>query len=146
MLRFATVFVVVSASLAAAPVPKELKPPDAVAVLGVWRFAEFQIDGMAVPADKVAKMTVRFDDDKATFTAHGHTYESAKYQLDSTKKHIVFVPKELSTPRRPGVYSLDGNIFKVAVSSAEDGARPKFAMPGKGVMYYKLKLVPEEKR
>lgn len=141
---FATVMVTAIAWPAtAAPVPKKLK--DEVAIRGVWRLEKVDLGGATTPLDdKSPRTTFTFEDGKLKAEQGDNPPKHGHYKLDPAARTIDF---DLGKRTYPGLYTIDGDTLRIALSKSDRAARPAtMNADGKTVAVYVYKRVKDAKK
>jgi uncharacterized protein (TIGR03067 family) len=116
-------WVLLGAEPARDDVKKELKK-----LQGEWVMAELEIDGRPVPGEKFKGTTLVIRGDKYTVKVKGRSYETT-FTLDPGRKPKaldMFFPDGPNAPKvSKGIYSLEGDTFKLCRAQAPGQPRPK---------------------
>jgi uncharacterized protein (TIGR03067 family) len=111
---------------------------------GVWKRVEAEVDGKKVPVAELQTTTLTIQGDKYTLNTGGQV-RTGVFKLDPTKS-----PKQLDIisdagPNKgkslPGIYELDGDILKYAVSNPDKDRPTDFvSKPGQSLYVNKRSL------
>lgn len=140
--------------LLAAPVPKEkAKVKDAEAILGSWKIEAFDTDGApgAPPKELIDSIRFIFEKEgkmKMTMNVNGMANEQkTEYKLDPEAK-IKSIDLTNMGRTAKGIYELDGDSLKLAISEGETSDRPAEFKANKAVRValVTFKRIAEEKK
>lgn len=133
-------------SLSAAPIPKDLKPE--YPMDGTWERISYQNNGRNKILDQPGRHYY-WQIDKESLKAYRENSTSrSEIQLEfpkTNRRQKAFV-YNLRTIRRPGIYEIDGDRLKIAMSQKNNGERPELCQPGEGITYYEFRRVQDPKR
>jgi uncharacterized protein (TIGR03067 family) len=94
---------------------------------GEWVMAGLEVDGAAVPEEKIRGTTLTIKDDAYIVTTKESKYE-VKFKLDPSKKPKtidMFFPDGTDLPKvAKGIYKLDGDTFVMVRAQAPERERP----------------------
>ena len=123
--------------LSAAPVPKELRAGDEMRIVGVWQLKVSKI-GDADYATAIGTKWTLGADGKAIRDRPNDGIGKATFKIDpkATVKAFDWITEEGNTFL--GVYELDGDTFRVALST---GARPTACKQNEGGYYFEFRRI-----
>jgi uncharacterized protein (TIGR03067 family) len=114
--------------LAAADNPREeAAKKDLEKMQGTWTMAALEVDGKQVPEAKLQGTTLLIKDNKYIVQLKGQKFETV-FQLDPTKKpkeiDMTFAEGANKDKVHKGIYSLEGDTFKLCRGQQPDRERP----------------------
>jgi uncharacterized protein (TIGR03067 family) len=116
-----------SAALPALGGPAEQAEQELRRLQGEWVMAALEVDGQAVPEEKIRGTTLRIKGDQYVVTADGKTYE-VTLRLDpsaSPKAVDMAFPDGPNAPKvGKGIYKLEGDTFVLCRAQSTEGERP----------------------
>jgi uncharacterized protein (TIGR03067 family) len=126
-----------AAPLSAAPVPKELRAGDEMRIVGVWHLKVSKI-GDGDYTNAIGTKWTLGADGKAIRDRPNEGIGKADFKIDpkSPVKSFDWITEEGNTFL--GVYELDGDTFRVALST---GARPAACKPSDGGYYFEFRRI-----
>jgi uncharacterized protein (TIGR03067 family) len=144
--------VVLTATLVAAPVPKDKeKVKDEDAIQGTWKIEQFDTGGAAggPPPGEVEKIRFTFKKDGKLSMLGGP--EAGKERDGEYKMDPKASPKsiDMTLEGRPAlaIYELDGDTLKICMTEGDKAARPsEFKAGGMRTFVITFKRVKEEKK
>ncbi len=103
---------------------------------GTWNIISLEIDGQTVPAGMLGAARIVIHDGNFVSQAMGATYEGT-FEVDSAKSPKTFNMNFTAGPEKgitsPGIYELDGDIWKICLALRGDERPTMFATaPGSG--------------
>ncbi len=116
---------------------KENKPAaDNEAIQGAWKVAGFEVKGKG-PDESILKIIMAqkwvFTADKIVVETPGEKDDTTSYKLDPSAKpkELDITPQGKDTPEG-AIYSLEGDVLKIAAPGPEGGPRPTEFAPEEG--------------
>jgi len=138
MIRFATSVALAASltgSLAAAPLPKELKQGDHAMIVGTWKLVESGSGTNALRPGDGSSWRIESDGKAAIVRANGKADEGVKYTIDPRENPKLFdwMP---SWGNYRGCYTLEGDKLILYLRNGDHNNRVKEAKPAAGVEVY----------
>lgn len=113
---------------------------------GVWRMEALEVEGVDVPANKLAETTLVIANDKMIHNRKGQK-QTGMFQINpkaaEKELDITWLDGQLSDQTIKGIYRLDGDTLKIVRGLSADSPRPRDlgTWPGTGTFMATWKRV-----